>query len=123
LVGRLGIVVGVAGGANVEDRDDDAIALVGDGIARHGAQHGERRHAGGDADREGDHHERGEHRVAPELAHAEGEVVAEHGGPQVAAAREAGIDVARSAGSWTRSETWPSMMWTLRWARAASSGS
>ena len=47
-------------------------------IARQHVQHGQRRHAGADAQGDRQHHQRGERLVAPEAAQCQVEVVAEH---------------------------------------------
>ena len=85
----LGVVAGelvfrlVAGGeairrARVDARIEQLVALLRDGIAGQHIEHGQRGHAGADAQRDRQHHQEGQRLVALEAAQREGEVVAEH---------------------------------------------
>src|SRR5262249_42224675 len=111
--------------ARIQLHEVEVGALAGDRVGRQHVEHGERGHAGADAERDRDDHERGQRDVAPEAAAGEVEVVREHGGSSQAW----GLGCAAAWPGWisdgprSRSLAIPSTMWTLRWARAAISGS
>ncbi len=64
----------------IELHVEQAVALVRDRVAGQHVEHGQRRHRCADAQRDRQHHQRGQRLVAPEAAQGEVEVVAEHGG-------------------------------------------
>src|SRR5690606_5803868 len=99
----------------------ELVALVRDRVPGQGPEHDQGGHAGADAQGDRQHHEGREHPVAAEAAQCQAEVVGEHGVPpcQARAAAAAGT----SDGAREKSVATPSTMCTLRWARAASSGS
>ncbi len=78
---RIGFLAGhvATAGARIELHVEQAIALVRDRIAGEHVEDGQGGHRGADAQRDGNHHQRGQDLVAAEAARRQSGVVGEHG--------------------------------------------